>query len=113
MFDGADVAPEPDPPAPLACVPGAIPLAQRPAHFARLDRLFGDAVRERRDVENGYAFRFDPAAFDELARFVANERRCCPFFTFTLEVAADQGPIWLRITGREGAKAVLQSALLA
>jgi hypothetical protein len=30
-----------------------------------------------------------------------------------VEVTANQGPLWLRITGREGAKEILQAELLS
>ncbi len=83
----------------LACVPEAIPLSERPGHFALLTRLFGEAARERRDVPNGYAFRFDAEVFDDIARFVALERLCCPFLAFVIELAPDGGPLWLSMTG--------------
>jgi hypothetical protein len=95
----------------LACVPGAIPLAERPAHFALLARLFGEAVRERHDLPDGYAFRFDAESFEQVARFVANERRCCPFLTFTVELAQEAGPIWLRLTGPPGTRELLDAEL--
>ena len=46
------------------------------------------------------------------ARFVANERRCCPFLTFTLELAPDGGPLWLRLTGPAGTRAFLEAEFL-
>lgn len=104
---------------PLACVPGALPAAERPAHFALAARLFREAAREQRPAPGdaggrveGYAFRFDAPAFDEVARFVANERRCCPFLTFTLELAPDGGPLWLRLTGPAGTRAFLEAEFL-
>jgi len=101
---------------PLACVPGAIPAAERPAHFALITRLFTAAARERRDLSGGaegYAFRFDADAFDDLARWVTNERRCCPFLSFALELAPDGGPLWLRLTGPAGTRAFLDAELPA
>ena len=99
------------PRAALACVPGAIPAGERPAHCALAARLFSEAARERRDVPNGYAFRFEAEAFDEVARFVANERRCCPFLTFALEVSPDAGPLWLRLSGPAGTREFLDAEL--
>ncbi len=46
---------------PLACVPGAIPAADRTAHFALLTKLFTVDARERRELPDGYAYRFDDA----------------------------------------------------
>jgi hypothetical protein len=97
--------------APLACVPGAIPPGERPAHFALARRLFAEAVRERRDLPDGLAFRFAADRFDEAARFVANERRCCPFLHFELSVAPADGPVRLRMTGPPGTRALLEAEL--
>ena len=99
--------------APLACVPGAIPAAERAAHFQRLTRLFTTAAREKRQAPDGYSYRFDADAFDDLARWIANERRCCPFLTFALELTPDDGPIWVRLTGPEGTQAFLDAELHA
>lgn len=93
---------------PLACVAGAIPAAERPAHFALARRLFGGgAAREREALLDGYAFGFAPEALDEVARFVANERRCCPFLTFTLTVSPPHGAVRLRLAGPEGTREFL------
>ena len=95
----------------LACVPGAIPAAERPAHFARLNRLFAEHAQERRDVAGGYAFRFDAASLDDVALFVGRERLCCPFLTFSLELSAQDGPLWLRLTGPDGTREFLDAEL--
>lgn len=96
---------------PLACIPGAIPPAERPAHFALIARVFGDSALEKREIPNGYAFRFGPEAFEEVARFVANERKCCPFLDFTLEISRDAGPLWLRLFGSVGTREFLDAEL--
>lgn len=95
---------------PLACVPDAIPSADRPAHFALIGRLF-ENVREKVILDDGYAVRFDAAAFGDVARFVENERLCCPFLAFTLEVQPGGGPLWLRMTGPEGTREFLDVEL--
>lgn len=96
---------------PVACVPGAIPAAERSAHFALARKLFAEIAVERKVLSDGYAFRFDASELEAVSRFVANERRCCPFMTFELEVAAAGGPLWLRMTGPEGTRAVLDAEL--
>jgi hypothetical protein len=98
---------------PLACVSGAIPTGEREAHFARLQRLFGETAQERRDVPGGYAFRFDAASFDDIARFVQWERLCCPFLTFSLDGSSEAGPLWLRLTGPDGTREFLDAELPA
>src|SRR5918994_7045577 len=96
---------------PLACVPAAIPAAERSAHFALARTMFTELASQRQDLRNGYAFRFDAAQLESLSRFIANERKCCPFMTFELEIAPASGPIWLRMTGPEGTRDVLAAEL--
>jgi hypothetical protein len=103
----------PDGDIPLACVPGAIPADIRHAHFARLSRLFTASVRERSTLADGYAYRFDASAFDELASWITHERRCCPFLRFALEVTPGDGPLLLRLTGPAGTHAFLDAELPA
>lgn len=103
---------EPNPEAvALVCVPDAIPAEERPAHQALLRQLFGEAAEDREAIPNGYAFRFSPDILDGLARFVANERKCCPFLEFMIHVTPD-GPIWLRMTGPAGTPEFLEAELL-
>ena len=114
MPDTPAMSDTPDAP-PLACVPGAIPATERAAHFALVARLFRARAQERRALADGpaegYAFRFDAEELPELARFVANERRCCPFLTFALELPAGADVAWLRLTGPVGTRAFLDAEL--
>lgn len=96
---------------PLACVPGAIAPGDRAAHFALASQLFTVALRQRRAMPNGYAYRFDPDVVGDLLQWVANERRCCPFLTFALEITASGGPVWVSVTGPEGTRAFLDAEL--
>lgn len=95
---------------PLACVPGAIPAEERAGHFELIQRLFREA-RERRLIENGYAFRFGSSALVDIARFTENERRCCPFLAFVIEQEPMGGPLWLRLTGPAGTREFLEAEL--
>jgi hypothetical protein len=82
---------------PIACTLTSAEHAQRQQAVRDLFRSV-DAVQE---LPDGYAFRFpgDDHSFAALAEFIAVERRCCPFFTFTLLVAPDGGPLWLHLRG--------------
>jgi hypothetical protein len=95
----------------LVCIPTAIPPQERAAHFALIQELFGAMAQERAEVPCGYAYRFAAEAFWQVARFVANERKCCPFLTFELSVSPASGPLWLRMSGPEGTRAVLEAEL--
>jgi hypothetical protein len=95
----------------LACVPSAIPADEGQGHFALGRELLEVRAKERVALPNGYAIRFAPDAFEAVARFVANERNCCPFLTFELTLDPASGPLWLRMTGPEGSRAVLDAKL--
>ena|SRR5580704_8531966 len=99
---------------PIACDPSAFASADLFAvHLAEGRRLLSLAL-ERRELADGWALRL-PYAEDVLvasARWIARERRCCPFFTFSLECEPDPGGLWVRITGPEGAKDVLRNELM-
>jgi len=96
---------------PLACDLTAIDATQRSAHRELAEHLVSHGAQEICELPDGYAFRFTADEYASVTTFVANERLCCPFFTFVVEVQADHGPLWLRITGREGVKAVFAEAL--
>jgi hypothetical protein len=94
----------------FACDMRALTTAQRAEH-AQLARDLVAAVKARRELPNGYAFRFAADRWLPTARWAELERRCCPFFAFELASAADGGAVWLRITGRPGVKGFLKSEL--
>ena len=96
---------------PIACDVTVFTAAERVEHRDRARRLF-TAVERLGEEPDGYAFTF-AAAPDrelELARWIDNERRCCPFFRFEVASEAD-GRLRLRISGPEGAKQILRDGL--
>jgi hypothetical protein len=95
----------------LACIPAAIPLAERPSHFALAMRLFLGQAQEHAKLKDGHAFRFPSGSLEAVARFIANERKCCPFIAFELTLAPAAASFWLRMTGPEGTRQALDAAL--
>jgi hypothetical protein len=95
---------------PIACDLGAIDPAGRATHLPLVHRLLGEARQEVVEFPDGLAFRFGEEDYDALVSLIAQERRCCPFFRFVLEVAPEHGPVWLRITGPPAAKSILETA---
>lgn len=96
---------------PVVCDPSAFPSPDSfAAHMSEGRRLLSLAA-ERLELPNGWALGFpgDDGTLFALAHWVAGERRCCPFLTFALECQPEPGGTWLRITGPEGAKEVLQA----
>jgi hypothetical protein len=66
------------------------------------------------ELEDGYAFQFPGESewIQRVVSFVAEERQCCPFFTFELQYEPDLGPIWLRLRGSAEIKALLRDQWL-
>jgi|GEM_PF-738287 len=66
------------------------------------------------ELEDGYAFQFpgEPEWIQKVVSFVAEERACCPFFTFELHYEPNLGPIWLRLRGSAEIKALLRDQWL-
>lgn len=90
---------------PFACDMTAIAPEERGTHIAMIEKLFG-LVQSTRELPNGYAFEI-PNESDVLftaSRFIVNERLCCPFFDFALEIEREGGPMWLCLKGRDGVK---------
>jgi hypothetical protein len=66
--------------------------------FAHVDRV--------EELPDGFGFRF-PGATPWAAKaleFIEAEKACCPFFTFELVFAPEDGPLWLRLRGSEAIK---------
>ena len=89
----------------------AIPADQRSSHHVLIQRLVADVATEIRDVANGVAFVFPPNAYDDVVRFVAFERLCCPFLHFLLDVPAPDRSLTLTVTGPPGAREFIRAEL--
>lgn len=90
---------------PFYCNINALSVAER-AHKKQIGEKMAASQVERIELPNGYAYRYRPGGVSlvELADWVDSERRCCPFFDMTIETEREGGPVWLKITGREGVK---------
>jgi hypothetical protein len=89
----------------------ALSPAQRTAHQELIGRLFGSLVQETRELPDGYAYRFDGEHYPLVAEFITNERLCCPFLTFSLNVSPHGGPLWLQLTAEGDVKPFLREEL--
>lgn len=94
----------------FACNMKALSAAERARH-SELTKALLAAAQDTTELQNGYAFRFPAATLVTAAEWVALEHRCCPFFTFQLDQARDEGPVTMRITGSEGVKAFIREEL--
>lgn len=111
------ISPEPyhdmNDPSPIACDLTAIEDDERAAHEEAAEAVF-DAIDGLRELPDGYAFRLPPETrlVSEAGTFISRERLCCPFFRFSLEVTPEHGPVWLKLTGRDGVKEFVEEAVL-
>jgi hypothetical protein len=80
------------------------------AHHSQLSRQIQQAKVETIELANGFAFRFQDGSISlaELAEWVSAERKCCPFFDFEIELLGNNGPLWLKLRGKEGVKAFMR-----
>src|SRR5690348_14827339 len=62
------------------------------------------------ELEDGYAFQFPGESewIQRVVSFIAEERKCCPFFTFELQFEPNLGSLWLRLRGSAEIKAILR-----
>jgi hypothetical protein len=91
---------------PFYCNIGALNPAERKRHFDELGPQLRLLRKNVRELENGYEFEYpgDAATYQLLTEWAIQERRCCPFFEIALRLEAEDGSIWLRLTGRPGTK---------
>ena len=96
---------------PIACDMSVLSPAQRERHFATSRELFA-SLKEVRELSSGYEFRVEgPDIIVQAAEFISLEKLCCPFLHFGIEVEAESGSVWLRLTGREGVKAFVREEI--
>ena len=95
---------------PFFCNLKALTTSERNEHLQRSKRL-AESVLKTVELADGYAFEIDRdrVSLKDLAAWTDFERRCCPFFDFTLEWRRENGPVTLRLTGRDGVKPFIRS----
>jgi hypothetical protein len=88
---------------PFYCNIKTLSVAER-LHKKQIGEKMAASRVEVNELPNGYAIRYRPGGVSlvELADWVESERRCCPFFDLAIETEREGGPVWLKITGREG-----------
>jgi hypothetical protein len=92
----------------FACNMRALSTAERARH-QELTKMLLATVAETVELKSGYGFKLPASELGHAAEWVSLEARCCPFFTFELEQARDQGPLWLRVSGAEGIKTFIRA----
>ena len=96
---------------PFACDRASLNPEQRKRHFDELGPALRSLRKSTHELADGFEFEFpaDAAVYQLLAEWVGGERLCCPFFDIELRVEREGGPLWLRLTGREGVKQFIKA----
>ena len=95
---------------PLVCNMGVFTPSQREAHIQTTNELIR-AIQNVQEVENGYEFAFpnETEFISRIAEFISNERLCCPFLNFTLNIVSNRKPVSLLLTGPLGTQEFLRA----
>ena len=98
---------------PFACNAFALSPEARKRHFEELGPALLKLKRSMREVPDGYALEFpaDNTTYQLLTEWAFQERLCCPFFDIDLRLDRENGPLWLRLTGRPGTKEFIKMKL--
>jgi hypothetical protein len=97
---------------PFFCNLKALTASERNEH-GQLTAQLAASVLKTVETPEGYAFEVDRGrvSLKDLATWIDFERRCCPFFDFSLELRRENGPVTLRLTGRDGVKEFIRAEL--
>jgi hypothetical protein len=98
--------------APVACQLGVFSAEERRLYQAERERVEAGLTRIE-EVENGYVLDLpgDDETLTQVAAWIALERRCCPFFEFTVAIGGADGPIRVALTGSAEVKQFLATEL--
>ena len=91
---------------PFACNAFALSRELRKRHFDELGPALLKLKKSMRELPDGYEFELpaDSKTYQLLTEWAYQERLCCPFFDIDLRFDRENGPLWLRLTGRPGTK---------
>jgi hypothetical protein len=95
----------------FACRLGALTPQERAQQKELTAQLERATTRVTEDPE-GYTFHYaSNLSPSKVMAWVENERKCCPFLRFTLDMSEDGGPSQLRVWGVPGVKAFVAAEL--
>jgi len=94
------------PQSPFGCNALALLPEVRKRHFEELGPALLKLKKSTRELPDGYELEFpaDNKTCQLLTEWAFQERLCCPFFDIDLRFDREDGPLWLRLTGRPGTK---------
>jgi hypothetical protein len=91
---------------PFACNALALSPEIRKRHFEEVGPTLLKLKKSIRELPDGYELELpaDNKTYQLLTEWAFQERLCCPFFDIDLRFDRENGPLWLRLTGRPGTK---------
>jgi hypothetical protein len=97
---------QPEHASPFACNAFALSPETRKRHFEEVGPALRKLMKSTRELSDGYEFEFplDNKTYQSLTEWAIEERLCCPFFDIAVRLDRENGPLWLRLTGRPGTK---------
>lgn len=97
---------QPEHVSPFACNAFALSPEVRKRHFEELGPALLKLRKSMRELPDGYELELptDNKTYQLLTEWAFQERLCCPFFEIALRFDRENGPLWLRLTGRPGTK---------
>ena len=98
---------------PFACNAFALSPEARKRHFEELGPALLKQKKSMRELQDGFEFELpaDNKTYQLLTEWAFQERLCCPFFDIDLRLDRENGPLWLRLTGRPGTKEFIKEEL--
>jgi hypothetical protein len=104
--DGTTASQSAKPESPFACNAFALSPETRKRHFEELGPALLKLKKSTRELPDGYEFELpaDKETYQLSTEWAFQERLCCPFFDIDLRFDRENGPLWLRLTGRPGTK---------
>jgi hypothetical protein len=90
-----------DPSGRAHCNLAALSPAER-ARDPQLVAVLRDALRERKDLSDGYAYRFEPKVMKDLGEWLQIVAKCCQPLSYAVSLEPQPGgALWVRITGHD------------
>jgi hypothetical protein len=90
----------------FACNAFALSPEVRKRHFEEVGPALLKLKKSVRELPDGYELELpaDNKTYQLLTEWTFQERLCCPFLDIALRFDRENGPLWLRLTGRQGTK---------
>ena len=97
----------------FACNAFALSPEVRKRHFEEVGPALLKLKKSVRELPDGYELELpaDNKTYQLLTEWAFQERLCCPFFDIALRFDRENGPLWLRLTGRPGTKEFIKMEL--